>query len=134
MEMWELCIYRRWTHIPEWRYPHQYLWVSLANIVGSKSFLKKKKSKLNWTHSLTKLNTNKSCYLEKYLDLVGMCMSLRNISISFNSDESQNQGSARLTLLRYHTSQQFTHGYFLKFCLHEILCLPRHNHTNQFGL
>jgi hypothetical protein len=38
-------------------------------------------SKLSWTHTLTKLNTNKSCYVEKYLALVGMCMLLRNISI-----------------------------------------------------
>jgi hypothetical protein len=53
-------------------------------------------SKLIWTHPLTKLNTNKSCYVEKYLALVGMCMSLS--LFSFNSDQSQNQGSARLTL------------------------------------
>jgi hypothetical protein len=38
-------------------------------------------SKLNWTHPLTKLNINKNCYVEKYLALVGMCMSLRNLSI-----------------------------------------------------
>jgi hypothetical protein len=38
-------------------------------------------SKLNWTHPLTKLNTNKSCYIEKYLALVGMCLLLRNLSI-----------------------------------------------------
>jgi hypothetical protein len=30
---------------------------------ASKSFLKKK-SKLKWTHPLTKLNTNKSCYVD----------------------------------------------------------------------
>jgi hypothetical protein len=42
----------------------------------------KKNSKLNWTHPLTKLNTNKSCYMEKYFALVGiMCMSLSNLSI-----------------------------------------------------
>jgi hypothetical protein len=58
--------------------------------VGRKSFLKKK-SKFNWTHPLTKLNINKSCYVEKYLALVGMC-------ISFNSGQSQNQGSTRITL------------------------------------
>jgi hypothetical protein len=40
MEMWELWIYQRWTHIPEWRYARQYLWVRLANNVGHKSFLK----------------------------------------------------------------------------------------------
>jgi hypothetical protein len=76
--MCELWIYRWWTHIPEWRYARQYFWVRLANNMGSKSF---KKSKLNWTHLLTKLNTNKSCYVKKYLALVGMCMSLRNLSI-----------------------------------------------------
>jgi hypothetical protein len=37
--------------------------------------------KLNWTLPLTKLHTNKSCYVEKYLALVGMCMLLRNFSI-----------------------------------------------------
>jgi hypothetical protein len=47
---------------------------------ASKLFLKKN-SKLNWKHPLTKLNTNKSCYVEKYLVLVGMCMLLRNLSI-----------------------------------------------------
>jgi hypothetical protein len=40
MEMWELWIYRLWTHIPEWRYAHQYFWVRRANNVGSKSILK----------------------------------------------------------------------------------------------
>jgi hypothetical protein len=48
MEMWELWIYRRWTHILKWRYARQYFWVRLANNVGSKSFLKKKfKTELN---------------------------------------------------------------------------------------
>jgi hypothetical protein len=47
--------------------------------MGSKLFLKK--IKLNWRHLLTKLNTNKSCYVEEYLTLVGMCMSLINLSI-----------------------------------------------------
>jgi hypothetical protein len=47
--------------------------------MGSKLFLKK--IKFNWTHLLTKLNTNKSCYVEEYLTLVGMCMSLINLSI-----------------------------------------------------
>jgi hypothetical protein len=78
--MGELQIYRRWTHIPEWRYGRESFWVRVANHVGIKSFLKKK-SKLNWTHPLTKLNTNKSCYVEFFLALVGMCMLLRNLSI-----------------------------------------------------
>jgi hypothetical protein len=58
MEMGELWIYWRWTHIPEWSYARQYFWVRLTNNVGSKSFLKKK-SKLKWTHPSTKLNTTR---------------------------------------------------------------------------
>jgi hypothetical protein len=76
-----LWLYWRWTHSPEWRYARQYFWVRLANNVGSKSFLNFFFQKLNWTHPLTKINTNKSCYVEKYLALVGMSMSLRNLSI-----------------------------------------------------
>jgi hypothetical protein len=41
IEMGELWIYWRWTHIPEWRYACQYFWVRLAFNVGGKSFLKK---------------------------------------------------------------------------------------------
>jgi hypothetical protein len=63
MEMGELWIYWWWTHILEWMYARQYLWVRLAINVGGKSF-SKKNSKLIWTHSLTKLNTDKSCYLD----------------------------------------------------------------------
>jgi hypothetical protein len=74
-----LWIYQRWMHIPEWRYTRQYFWVRLANNVGSKSFLKQ--IKLNWTHPLTKLNINKRFFVEKYFVLVGMCMSLMNLSI-----------------------------------------------------
>jgi hypothetical protein len=47
VEMWELWIYRRWTHIPERRYASQYFWVRLSNIVGSKSFLKNFKGQLD---------------------------------------------------------------------------------------
>jgi hypothetical protein len=36
----ELRIYWRWTHILEWIYARQYLWVRLAINVGGKSFLK----------------------------------------------------------------------------------------------
>jgi hypothetical protein len=63
MEMGELWIYWRWMHILKWSYAHQYFWVRLVNNMGSKSFLKKK-SKLKWTYPLTKLNTNKSCYVK----------------------------------------------------------------------
>jgi hypothetical protein len=41
MEMGELWIYWWWTHILEWMYARQYLWVRLAINVGGKSFLKK---------------------------------------------------------------------------------------------
>jgi hypothetical protein len=40
MEMGELQIYLRWTHMMEWMYARQYLWVRLAINVGGKSFLK----------------------------------------------------------------------------------------------
>jgi hypothetical protein len=39
-----------------------FFWVRLANNVGSKSFLIF--LKLKWTHPLTNLNTNKSCYVK----------------------------------------------------------------------
>jgi hypothetical protein len=41
----------------------QYIWVRLAINVGGKSF-SIFFSKLKWTHPLTKLNTNKSCYVD----------------------------------------------------------------------
>jgi hypothetical protein len=63
IEIGELWIYWWWMYIPEWRYARQYFWVRLAINVGGKSFLKKN-SKLKWTHALTKLNTNKSCYVD----------------------------------------------------------------------
>jgi hypothetical protein len=62
MEMGELWIYWWWMHIPEWMYARQYLLVRLTINVGGESFLKKN-SKLRWTHPLTKLNTNKSYYV-----------------------------------------------------------------------
>jgi hypothetical protein len=77
VDMSQLWIYQ-WTHIPEWMYARQYFWVRLAINVGGKSFSKKNQ---NSNGHITKLNTNKSCYAEKYLALVGMCMSLMNLSI-----------------------------------------------------
>jgi hypothetical protein len=47
MEIWELWIYRRLTHIPEWKYGRQYFSLRLANNMGSKSFLKKNKIQLD---------------------------------------------------------------------------------------
>jgi hypothetical protein len=63
MEIRELWIYWQWMHILEWSYAQQYFWVRRANNVGSQPF-SKKKSKLKWTHPLTKLNRNKRCYVE----------------------------------------------------------------------
>jgi hypothetical protein len=44
MELW---IYRRWTHILEWRYARQYFWVRVAYNVGSKSFFEFFKTQLD---------------------------------------------------------------------------------------
>jgi hypothetical protein len=41
MEMGEWSIYRRWTHIPEWSYAHQYYWVRLAKKIGWQIIFKK---------------------------------------------------------------------------------------------
>jgi hypothetical protein len=47
MDMGELWIYWWWTHISEWMYACQYLWVRLAINVGGKSFLKKIKTQID---------------------------------------------------------------------------------------
>ncbi len=78
MEMWELWIYRWWTHIPEWRYARQYLWMRLAINVGGKLFLKNFKTQMDT--SLNKAQHKQELLCGKYLALVGMCMSLRNLS------------------------------------------------------
>jgi hypothetical protein len=62
MEMGELWIYRRWTHILEWSYAHQY-WVRLAKKFGWHIIFEKIQN-TQWTHPLTKLNINKSCYVD----------------------------------------------------------------------
>jgi hypothetical protein len=53
MEMGELWIYRRWTHISEWSYAHQYYWVRLAKKFGWQVIFKKN-SKLTMDTSLKK--------------------------------------------------------------------------------
>jgi hypothetical protein len=58
---------------------HQYFWVRLANIVGSKSFLKKISNLMDT--SLDKAQSKQELLYGKYLALLGMCMSLRNLSI-----------------------------------------------------
>jgi hypothetical protein len=83
--------------------------------MGSTSFLKKK-SKLNWTHPLTKLNTNKSCYVEEYLALVGMCMSLRNLS-NFN----QLRSISKSRFIKINTNSDITPPNNLDMVTFEIL-------------
>jgi hypothetical protein len=80
MEMGELWIYQWWMHLPEWRYARQYFWVRLANniFLGRKSF--KKNSKLKWTHPLTKLNVDKSCYVYNIRCSLGLLCCLHTSS------------------------------------------------------
>jgi hypothetical protein len=73
-----LQIYWRWTHIPEWIYARQYSWVRLALNVGGKSFLKNFKTQMDT--SLNKAQHKQELLCGQYLALVGMCMSLRNLS------------------------------------------------------
>jgi hypothetical protein len=63
MEMGELWIYRRWTHTPEWSYTSQYYWVRLAKKIGWQIIFEKFQNS-QWTYPLTKLNINKSCYVD----------------------------------------------------------------------
>jgi hypothetical protein len=63
IEIGELWIHRQWTHISEWSYARQYYWVRLAKKIGWKIFFKKFQNS-QWTHPLTKLNINKSCYVD----------------------------------------------------------------------
>jgi hypothetical protein len=74
--MGELWIYWQWTHILEWSYARQYFWVRLANNVGGKSF---KKFKTQMDTSLNKAQHKQKLLCRKYLALVGLCMSLRNL-------------------------------------------------------
>jgi hypothetical protein len=53
MEMGELWIYGRWTHILEWSYAHQYYWVRLEKKFGWQIIFQKI-SKLTMYTSLNK--------------------------------------------------------------------------------
>jgi hypothetical protein len=64
MKMGELWIYQRWTHIPGWSYARQYSWVRLANNLYGWQIIFEKFQNSQWTHPLTKLNINKSCYMD----------------------------------------------------------------------
>jgi hypothetical protein len=63
MEMGELWIYRWWMHILEWGYARQYYWVRLPNYFGWQIIFEKIQNS-QWTHPLTKLNINKSYYVD----------------------------------------------------------------------
>jgi hypothetical protein len=63
MEMGGLWIYWWWTHIPEWSYARQYYWVGLQKNFGRQIIFEKFQNS-QWTHPLTKLNINKSCYVD----------------------------------------------------------------------
>jgi hypothetical protein len=53
MEIGELWIFRRWTHILEWSYAHQYYWVRLEKKFGWQIIFQKI-SKLTMYTSLNK--------------------------------------------------------------------------------
>jgi hypothetical protein len=78
MEIGELRIYWQSMHIPEWIYACQFLWVRLGINVGGKSFLKNFKTQMDT--SLNKAQHKQELLCGQYLALVGMCMSLRNLS------------------------------------------------------
>jgi hypothetical protein len=63
MEMGELWIHRQWTLILEWCYACQYYCVRLAKKFGWQIIFKKVQNS-QWTQPLTKLNINKSCYVD----------------------------------------------------------------------
>jgi hypothetical protein len=48
--------------------------------------------------SLNKAQHNQELLCKKYLVMVGICMCRGTFLLSFNSDQSHNQGLARLTL------------------------------------
>jgi hypothetical protein len=63
MEMGELWIYRLWMHIPKWSYARHYYWVWLAKNFGWQIIFENFQNS-QWTHPLTKLNINKSSYVD----------------------------------------------------------------------
>jgi hypothetical protein len=130
--MGELWIYWRWMHIPEWSYAHQYFWVTLANNVDNKSFSKKFKTQMDT--SLNKAQYKQELLCGKYLALVGICISLRNLPKFI-----QLRSISKLRFSKINTNSDITPPnkldmVLLNFCSYEILCLRRHNYINQIGL
>jgi hypothetical protein len=66
------CEYRRWMHISKWCCAREYGYIGSGRIFRSEGvhadifnlqIILKKSLKLKWTNPLTKLNINKSCYV-----------------------------------------------------------------------
>jgi hypothetical protein len=94
-----------------------------------------------WKYFKTQMDTslNKAQHKQEllcgyYLALVGICMLLRNL-LKF----IQLQPISKSRFSGINTNSDITPPnnltwLLLNFCSHEILCLPRHNHINQFDL
>jgi hypothetical protein len=85
--------------------------------------------------SLNKAQHKQELLCGKYLALVGMCMSLRNLPkfIQLGSSISKSRFSkinSNSDITPPNNLDMFT----FNFCSDEILCLPRHNYINQFSL
>jgi hypothetical protein len=84
-------------HILEWRYARQYFCVRLAINVGSKSFSEIFKTQLDT--SLNKAQNKQELPCGRIFGYGGNVYVVEQpFLFSFNSDQSQNQGSATLTL------------------------------------
>jgi glutaredoxin-related protein len=85
--------------------------------------------------SLNKAQNKQEMLCEKYLTLVGICMSLRNlpkfIQLRSISKSRFNKINTNSKITPPNNLDMVT---FEFFCPHEILCLPRHDYINQFGL
>jgi hypothetical protein len=132
MEMGELWICWRWTHILEWSYACQYFWVRLANNMGSKLFLIFF-FKTQMDTSLNKAQHKQELLCGKYFALVGIRMLLRYL-LKF----IQLQSISKSRFNKINTNSDITPPTNIdmvtfNFCSDEILCLPRHNYVNQFG-
>jgi hypothetical protein len=61
-------------------------------------------------------------------------MSLRNLSIFIQLQSISKSRFSKITTNSDITPLNNFDMVTFEFCLHEILCLLRHDHTNQFGL
>jgi glutaredoxin-related protein len=85
--------------------------------------------------SLNKAQHKQELLCGKYLALVGICMSLRNLTKFI-----QLRSISKLRFNKTNTNSDITPPNnidlvtFEKKISHEMLCLPRHNYINQFSL